>query len=237
MRCSIPLFLAFAAIHPSVNAQRTLAIGPSGVCPAPPVTTFEIIPVYYSSYFSAETVIDIFGNGNTVDIHGPTTVITTAIVTVTSLPTTPSSTGFNIQIQGPNAKDKRDVSYIGFSGGSDDHGIAIGSQAQAAVFGIIDSFLVSDGEFVETALGVGFLQFRKTFAPPEDHSIWIANTTSVELTNPAFSVGSGQALFCVASDESIYVELTSEPSFTCTQVTLSAVRGKAVSSWCSRLVY
>jgi hypothetical protein len=195
------------------------------------VTTIEIIPVYYSSYFPGETVIDIFGNGNNLNIYGPTTIITTATATVTVIgpPTTPSSPGFNIQIQGLSSKDKRGASYIGFSGGSDDHGIAVGSQAQAAVFEIIDTFLISDGDFIETALGVGFLKFQKTFTPPTDHSIWTANTTSVELTSPSFSTGNGQALFCVASDESIYVELTSEPSFTCTQVALSAIPGKAIS--------
>jgi hypothetical protein len=228
----IALFLASAAIQHPASAASTLTFGPSGVCPAPPVTTVEIIPVYYSSYFPGETAIDIFGNGNTLNIYGPTTIITTgtATVTATGAPTAPSSPGFNIQIQGLNAREKRGVSYVGFSGGPDDHGIAVGSQAQAAIFEIIDSFLISDGDFIETALVVGFLKFQKTFTPPRDHSIWTANTTSVELINPTFSTGNGQALFCVASDESIYMELISEPSFTCTQVALSAVPGKAIGS-------
>jgi hypothetical protein len=228
MRRPISLVLASAAIHHSASAASTLAYGPSGICPAPPVTTVEIIPVYYSSYFPGETVIDFFGNGNTLNIYGPTTIITTATVTVTSLPTAPSSPGFNIQIQGLNTKDKRAVSYIGFSGTPNDHGIAVGSQTQAAVFEIIDNFLISDGDFIETALGIGFLEFQKMFTPPTDNSIWTADTTSVELINSAFSTGNGQALFCMGSDESIYMELTSEPPFTCTQVTLSAVPGKAV---------
>ena len=228
MRRSIPLFLAAIAIHHSANAQSTLAIGPSGICPSPPVTTVEIRPVYYSNNFTGVTVIDIFGNGDTVNIYGPTTIITTTTVTVTSLPTVPSSPGFNILIQGLNTKDKRAVSYIRFSGAPNNHGIAVGSQAQAAIFEIIDGFLISDGYFIGTALGVGFFLFQKTFTPPTDHSIWIANMTAIELVNPAFSAGNGQALFCVASDESIYMELTSEPQFTCTPVILSAVPGETV---------
>jgi hypothetical protein len=228
MRRPIALFLASAAIHHSANAASALVSGPSGVCPAPPVTTVEIIPVYYSSYFAAETAIDILGNGNTINVYGPTTIVTTVTVTVTGSTSTPSSPGFNIQLQGLNTKDKRAATYIGFSGGPSDHGIAVASQTEAAVFEIIDSFLISNGDFIETELGVGFLQFQKAFTPPTDQSIWTANTTSVELINPAFSSGNGQALFCVASDESIYVELTLEPSFTCTQVTLSAVAGKLV---------
>jgi hypothetical protein len=231
MRRSILLFLASTAIHCSTNAQSTLAIGPSGICSAPPVTTVKIIPTYYSNYFPSETVIDIFGNGDTVNIYGPTTIITTATVTVTNVPAVPSSPGFNILIQGLNTKDKRAVSYIGFSGMPNDHGIAVGSQAQAAIFEIIDGFLISDGYFIGTALGVGYLQFQKTFTPPTDHSIWVANMTAIELINPAFSTGNGQALFCVASDESVYVELTSEPPFTCTPVILTAVPGKVVLPW------
>lgn len=145
-------------------------------------------------------------NGDTLNIYGPTTVITTATLTVTKLPT-PSSPGFNIQIQGLNTKAKRAVSYIGFSGGPNDHGIAVGSQNLATVFQILDASLISDGEFIETALGIGFLQFQKTFTAPTDNSIWFANTTSLELTNPAFSTGNGQARFCVAPDDSVYVEL------------------------------
>lgn len=228
MRRPISLFVASAAILRSANTASTLAYGPSGVCPTPPVTTVEIIPVYYSSYFPGETVIDLFGSGNTLNIYGPTIIITTTTVTVTSLPTVSSSPSFNIQIQGLNTKDKRAVSYIGFSGGPTDHGVAVGSQTQAAVFEITKNFLMSDGDFIETALGIGFLEFQKTFTPPIDGSIWTANTTSVGLENPTFSTGNGQALFCVAADESVYVELTSEPSFACTQVTLSAVPGKAV---------
>jgi hypothetical protein len=231
MRRSILLFLASTAIHCSTNAQSTLAIGPSGICSAPPVTTVEIIPAYYSSYFPSETVIDFFGNGDAVNIYGPTTIITTATVTVTSVPAVPSSPGFSILIQELNTKDKRAVSYIGFSGAPNDHGIAVGSQAQAAIFEIIDGFLISDGYFIGTALGVGDLQFQKTSTPPTDHSIWVANMTAIELINPAFSTGNGQALFCVASDESVYVELTSEPPFTCTPVILTAVPGKVVLPW------
>jgi hypothetical protein len=229
MRRPITLFLASAAVYHSADAASTLAFGPSGLCPAPLTTTVRIVPVYYSSYFPGETVIDIFGDGNTINVYGPTTIIiTTASVTVTGLPTAPSSPTFNIQLQGLNTKDKRAVSYIGFSGGPGDHGVAVGSQTEAAVFEIIDSFLISDGDFVETELGAGFLKFEKTFSPPTDHSTWNTNMTSVNLFNSAFTTGNGHALFCVASDESIYMELTSEPSFTCTQVTLNAVSGKCI---------
>ena len=237
MRCPLTLVLASAAIHHSANADSTLAFGPSGVCPATPLTTVEILPVYYSNYFPGETAIDVFGDGNTINIYGPTTIITTGTVTVTGSPTAPSSPGFNIQIQGLNTKAKRAVSYIGFSGGPSDHGIAVGPQTEAAVFEIIDSFLISDGDFIETELGAGFLKFQKTLTPPTDHSTWNANITSVEVINPAFTTGNGQALFCVASDESIYIELTSEPSFTCKQVTLSAVPGKAVLQLSSYAIY
>lgn len=225
MRRPITLFLASAAIYHSADAASTLAFGPSGLCLSP-LTTVQITPVYYSSYFSGATVIDIFGDGNTINVYGPTTIITTATVTGPSM--APSSPAFNIQLQGLNTKDKRAVSYIGFSGGPGDHGVAVGSQTEAAVFEIIASFLISDGDFVETELGAGFLKFEKTFAPPTDHSTWNASMTSVNLFNPAFTTGNGQALFCVASDESIYMELTSEPSFTCTQVTLNAVPGKCI---------
>src|ERR1700722_11597318 len=228
MRLPITLFLASAAIYHSADAASTLSFGPSGLCPGP-LTTVEIVPVYYSSYFPGETVIDIFGNGKTINVYGPTTIITTVSVTVTGSPIAPSSPAFNIQLQNLNTKDKRAVSYIGFSGGPGDHGIAVGSQTEAAIFEIIDSFLISDGDFVETELGAGFLKFEKTFTPPTDHSTWNASVTSVNLFNSAFTTGNGQALFCVASDESIYMELTSEPSFTCTQVTLNAVPGKCMS--------
>jgi hypothetical protein len=183
-------------------------------------------------------VIDIFGDGNTINVYGPTTIITTVSVTVTvaGSPTVPSSPAFNIQLQGLNTKDKRAVSYIGFSGGLGDHGVAVGSQTEAAVFEIIDGFLTSDGDFIETELGAGFLKFEKTLIPPTDHSTWNANLTSVNLFNSAFTIGSGQALFCVASDESIYMELTSEPSFTCTQVTLNAVPGKCIFH-CLRMLF
>ena len=227
MRRHLTLFIASAAVLRSAKAASTLALGPSGVCPAPAVTTVEIRPVYYSNYFADQTEIDVFGDGNTINIYGPTTIITTGTVTVTGAPTVPSSPGFNIQIQGLNTKDKRAISYIGFSGGPSDHGIAVGSQAEAAVFEVIDGFLISNTDFIETELSVGFLEFQKTFTPPTDHSTWNANISSIGLTNPAFTLGSGQALFCVASDESIYMELTSEPPFTCTQVTLSAVPGGA----------
>jgi hypothetical protein len=233
----LTLVVAYAALHHSANAASTLAFGPSGVCVAPPVTTVEIIPVYYSSYFPVQTVIDVFGDGNIINIYEPTTIITTATVTVTVPPTAPSSPGFNIQLQGLDAKDKRAVSYIGFSGGPSDHGIAVGSQAEAGVFEIIDNFLISDGSFIETELGVGFLEFEKTFTRPTDNSIWTANITSIELINPAFSLGNGQALFCVGSDGSVYLELTMEPSFTCMQVTLSAVPGQDVVSLCSYPIY
>ena len=235
MRRPITLLLASAAIYHSTDAASTLAFGPSGLCPAP-LTTVQITPVYYSSYFAGETVIDIFGDGNTINIYGPTTIITTVSVTAPRLPTVPSSPAFNIQLQGLNTKDKRAVSYIGFSGGPGDHGVAVGSQTEAAVFEIIDSFLISDGDFVETELGTGFLKFEKTLTPPTDHSTWNANLTSVNLFNSAFTTGSGQALFCVASDESIYMELTSEPSFTCTQVTLNAVPGKCIF-YCLRTLF
>ena len=225
MRRPITLFLASAAIYHSADAASTLAFGPSGLCPGP-LTTVKIVPVYYSSYFPGETVIDIFGDGNTINVYGPTTIITTA--SVTEPPMAPSSPAFNIQLQGLNTKDKRAVSYIGFSGGPGDHGVAVGSQTEAAVFKIVASFLISDGDYVETELGAGFLKFEKTFTPPTDHSTWNANMTSVNLFNSAFTTGNGQALFCVASDESIYMELTSEPSFTCTQVTLNAVPGKCI---------
>src|SRR5271155_3736551 len=225
MRRPITLFLASAAIYHSADAASTLAFGPSGLCPGP-LTTVKIVPVYYSSYFPGETVIDIFGDGNTINVYGPTTIITAA--SVTEPPMAPSSPAFNIQLQGLNTKDKRAVSYIGFSGGPGDHGVAVGSQTEAAVFKIVASFLISDGDYVETELGAGFLKFEKTFTPPTDHSTWNANMTSVNLFNSAFTTGNGQALFCVASDESIYMELTSEPSFTCTQVTLNAVPGKCI---------
>jgi hypothetical protein len=236
MRRLITLLLASATIYHSVDATSTLAFGPSGLCPAP-LTTVEIVPVYYSSYFLGETVIDIFGDGNTINVYGPTTIITTTLVTTTTSPTAPSSPAFNIQLQGLNTKEKRTANYLGFSGGPGDHGVAVGLQTAAAVFEIIDGFLVSDGSFVETELGVGFLKFEKTFVPPTDHSTWSANLTSVNLFNSAFTVGSGQALFCVASDDSIYMELTSEPSFTCTQVTLYAVPGKCTFCLSSHAIY
>src|SRR5256885_12730890 len=193
----LTLFLASVAINHSANAASTLTFGPSGVCPAPSVTTVVIQPLYYSNYFPGETIINVFGDGNTKNIYGPTTIITTSMVTVTGAPTAPSSPGFNIQIQGLNPKEKRTDRYIGFSGGPSDHGIVVESQIEAAIFEIVHNFLISDGDFIETELGVGFLRFQKTFTPADDHSTWNANITSVELINPSFTAGHGQALFCV----------------------------------------
>src|ERR1700722_12078618 len=105
MRLPITLFLASAAIYRSADAASTLAFGPSGLCPGP-LTTIEIVPVYYSSYFLGETVIDIFGDGNTINVYGPTTIITTVSVTVTGSPMAPSSPAFNIKLQNLNNKKK-----------------------------------------------------------------------------------------------------------------------------------
>ncbi|ETI25104.1 hypothetical protein G647_04475 [Cladophialophora carrionii CBS 160.54] len=101
---SSSLLLPYLAAHiASVSAQAlsTVTYGPSGPCPVPSVTSVVVVqPGYYSSFFqSASSIVNLWGNGNTVMINNaPTTYITntyistTIISTITTTVVNPSTT-------------------------------------------------------------------------------------------------------------------------------------------------
>lgn len=68
-------------------------VGPTGSCPAIPITIEEIQPVYYSSYFSSPTVVDPFDDGilHTLS-HAPTKFyINSSIVRIVTVCSTTSA--------------------------------------------------------------------------------------------------------------------------------------------------
>lgn len=224
------LFFASARTLHSVIAASTVAYGPTGVCLPPSVTTVEVIQPYVYSTVIAEgvsTQINIFGNSDTVNYYGPSTIISTTTSTITTTvgasPTGTTGAAFNILVQSTNSKGKRAASYLGFSG---NNGIVVGSQAEAALFDIVNGYLMFGLEFITTASNSGAQDFIKQASQPVSQGAWAVNSNTVEFSNPAFTLGNGEALFCVDANEDLLVEFTSKPSFICTEVTLIAQTGK-----------
>ncbi|EXJ60068.1 hypothetical protein A1O7_04218 [Cladophialophora yegresii CBS 114405] len=86
----------------SAQALSTVTYGPSGPCPVPSVTSVVVVQAgYYSSFFqSASSIVNLWGNSNTVMINNaPTTYITntyistTIISTISTTVVNPSTTG------------------------------------------------------------------------------------------------------------------------------------------------
>ncbi|KAL2425532.1 hypothetical protein ABEF91_008153 [Exophiala dermatitidis] len=92
MRPTSSLFLQSLALRFAVangQALQTLTYGPAGPCPAPLVTSVIVQPVYYSSFFqSASQIVNVFGNGETINIgNAPTTYIQNTYITTTIIST------------------------------------------------------------------------------------------------------------------------------------------------------
>ena len=234
MRRQFTLFLASARALNLVHAATTLAYGPSGSCPAPATTeVVSVIPIYYSTVISEgiSTQINVFGNEDTVNIYaGPTTVVSTSTTTVTSTFTAIPTNGlgnttpqFYISAQDTSSKGKRAVSYIGFAGND---GILVNSLSDAGLFQLVNGFLMFGTEFVTAGTGAGAGNFMKNMTTPTLPGTWSTNNGVVEFNSAAFTIGGGEALFCVASDEDVFIELTSAPSFTCAELILETQAGK-----------
>ncbi len=194
-----------------------------------------MIPIYYSTVIEEgiSTQINVFGNGDSVNIYnGPTTVVSVSTTTITSTYTAVPTNGlgnasshFYISAADTSSKGKRATSYVGFAGND---GILVNSLSEAGIFQIVNDLLVFGSEFITAGAGAGAGagNFMKNMTMPTLPGTWSVNNGIVEFNNAAFTTGGGEALFCVASDEDIFIELTSAPSFTCTEVTLETQAGR-----------
>ena len=74
--------LAFG-VPDSLAARDIVALGPQGICPAIPETLYELQPIYYSSFFPRNTLIDPLHDGHFIRItNAPTAFILQTYITV-----------------------------------------------------------------------------------------------------------------------------------------------------------
>ena len=80
-----------------VNAQslKTIAYGPDGLlCPQQPGATVDVEKGLFSTYIAQNTVINFFGNGNTLVINNAPTLVSTVITVTRTRTQGPAPTGF-----------------------------------------------------------------------------------------------------------------------------------------------
>ena len=92
----------------NLSPRDIVFLGPAGICPAFPITTVQLQPIYYSEYIPYNTIIDPFRNGHPITItNAPTTIITGDYLTSTIYPTPTSGqatipgSSNNVQPTGP----------------------------------------------------------------------------------------------------------------------------------------
>ena len=72
-----------AGVPDNLSARDVVALGPQGVCPAIQETLYELRPIYYSSFFLRNTLIDPLHDGHFIRItNAPTAFILQTYITV-----------------------------------------------------------------------------------------------------------------------------------------------------------
>ena len=195
---------------------------PSSSDPAPAASWGDWAPWTSSASTTTTTSTTTAATTTTTTTTATTTTTTTTTTTATTATTTtttttaptcgPDSTTFYISVNSPGKYHRRALNYIGFSG---DDGVIVDSQADAAIFCLVDGNLVSDGEWIDVDASQPYLAFEKTTVEPVGATWAIGPDGTLTLVD---SEG-----FCVAPDSNIFILFTASPPFTCNPVTLTVV--------------
>jgi hypothetical protein len=130
--------------------------------------------------------------------------------TTPTAPATSAATGY-VQVANPATRyRKHDGKYVSFS---DEDGVIVSGNTDAATFVYDDGYLLSDGEYI-TCDGTGYSPFEKSVDKPAAGS-WVVNG-GVYGTLSCSSV-----TFCESGLGSLFIDYDSSPSFTCPEVWLA----------------
>ena len=159
------------------------------------------IVTFISTIFSTSTICPI----PTTCSYSQSTSNATSTV---SQPTPSSSTApFTIQVVTSDvALEKRSIAYIGFVG---DTAVAVTTLDRAALFLISNGCLISDGNYVGTGASAVYATMQRYTNVSAVICGWSIDTDlNIHLQDSAFTVGGGNADFCVSSTESLVIEVS-----------------------------
>jgi len=144
--------------------------------------------------------------------------LTASTTTTTTTTTTPSSSpsdsaSFYITVNTGSKYHKRASRYVGFGSGGD--GVIVDDVSQAALFKLVSGYLMSGGLYVDVDLSQAYVVFSLVSTLPAKSAQW--SISGGVLTIVATIDG-----FCVNPDDStLFIVISSEPSFTCNAVTFN----------------
>ncbi|KAK5168499.1 hypothetical protein LTR04_006626 [Oleoguttula sp. CCFEE 6159] len=203
-----------------------------GASPITPTTTASVTssasssvgPLILTTTTTTASTTSLFITSSTTPAVGNVTPPTTSTTTTT----VPARSAFIVSVQSVAAKyhKRQSGGYIGFSGND---AVVVATQAEAAVFSIVNSQLITSGQFVGAASGVGNSILQKFTTAPAFSTVWSAAIGGgVLFRNSAFTYGGGSAIFCslTSGTPSIFGEYTTATP-NCRQIILTAQAGKS----------
>ena len=153
----------------------------------------------------------------------PTQTFSPQPTSTTSLPLS-SSTPFPIRIDTGSSLQKRAFFYVAFD---DDTAIGVQTLNEAALFSIVNSYLLNNGMYVGANTSQGYQTMRRYLDFSSVTPGWsLDQDSAVSLDGQAFSLGGGTAQFCVSAQGAVILEIT-ESAPACDGADLAALLSKS----------
>ncbi|TKA81781.1 hypothetical protein B0A49_00653 [Cryomyces minteri] len=208
---------ALVSAKPSVRAGA-VTTGASSTSSGFTTSVSSSVGALISSTTTTASTISLSTTSTTTPAVGNVTPTTST--TTTTVAATPA---FVVSVQPVPAKyhKRQSGGYIGFAGND---AVVVATQADAAVFSIVNDQLITSGQFVGATSGVGNSILEKFTTAPTLSTVWSAAIGGgVSFRNSAFTYGGGSAIFCSLSNgtSSIFGEYTTATP-NCRQIILTA---------------
>ena len=131
-----------------------------------------------------------------------------------------SSTPFPIRIDTGPSLQRRSFFYVGFD---NDTAIGVAALDRAALFTIVNSYLLNDGMYVGTNTTQGYQSMRRYSSAASVIPGWsLDRDSAVSLDGLPFTLGDGTAQFCVSNQGAVILQIT-QPAPACDDADLAAL--------------
>ena len=191
--------------------------------------------VITSTIVATSTICPCTSQATTQSSSSASSILTTVSSTSSSFTATTSgatisaTTPFPVRIDTSLPRRKRAFFYVAFD---DDTAIGVNTLERAALFTIINGYLLNDGMFVGSNTSTGYQTMRRYNSPQTMVQGWsLAENRTISLIGQNSTSDDASASFCVASQGEIVLEFT-QTAPACAEADLAALLSKhPISQW------